>query len=56
MFCIIFHSSFNSQSLSKLGEGDKKEEEGGGGDGDGREKRRQGTLVWLWGPGQQQYY
>lgn len=34
MFCITFLCSFNSVSVSKVGEGGEKKEEGGGGDGD----------------------
>lgn len=42
MFCITFLSSFNSRSLPKLEQGDKKGEEGGG-VGDGRGMRTEGT-------------
>lgn len=34
MFCITFFCSFNSVSVSKVGEGGEKKEEGGGGDRD----------------------
>lgn len=49
MFYITFLCSFSFISLSKVGERDKREE-GGGGDEDGGETRREGTLMWLWGP------